>query len=186
MKHRAITLTVAAIATIAVACSKSTTAPTTTTTTGTTTGTTPATPVNTTVNLKATMTGANENPANASTGTGIFTATLDTATNLLTYDVTFSGLTSPVNNGHIHGPAASATANAGTTINFNTQPGANFSFGATQGTAHGVALLVAGTQITATINGDSLKKLLLAGLAYANIHTTQYAGGEIRGTILKQ
>ena len=91
-----------------------------------------------------------------------------------------------MNNGHIHGPAASATVNAGTTINFNTWPGANFSFGATQGTEHGLALLTAGTQITATINGDSLKKLLLAGQAYANIHTTQNAGGEIRGTITKQ
>ena len=185
MKHRTITLAVAAAVTIAVACSKDSTTAPATTTTGTT-PTTPTTPVNTVVNLRATMTGANENPANTSTGTGTFTATLDTATNLLTYDITFSGLTTPVNNGHIHGPAATATTNAGTTINFNTQPGATFSLGATGGTAHGIALLVSGTQITATINGDSLKKLLLAGLTYANIHTTQNPGGEIRGTITRQ
>src|SRR5690349_10597673 len=34
------------------------------------------------------------------TGTGSFTATLDTATNVFTYSGTFSGLTSNVNNGH--------------------------------------------------------------------------------------
>ena len=185
MKHRAVTLGLAAALTIAIGCYKDAT-PTSTTTTTNNTPNTPATPVNTTVNLTATMTGAKENPANTSTGTGTFTATLDTATNLLTYDITFSGLTSPVNNGHIHGPAASATVNAGTTINFNTQAGATFSFGATSGTAHGVALLAASTQITQTINGDSLKKLILAGLTYANIHTTQNPGGEIRGTIVKQ
>src|SRR5438270_623487 len=80
------------------------------------------------------------------------------------------GLTSNVNNGHIHGPSL-ATATAGTTINFNTLPGATFSFGQTAGTAHGTVVLNAATQITATINGDSLQKLLFAGLTYANIHT---------------
>jgi hypothetical protein len=80
------------------------------------------------VTFRATMNGASENPANASTGTGSFTATLDTSTNVFTYDCTLTPLTSNVNNGHIHRPAAT-TANAGTTINFNTLAGATFSFG---------------------------------------------------------
>ena len=64
------------------------------------------------------MAGAGEIPANTSTGSGTFTATLDTATNVFTYDITFSGLTSPVNNGHLHGPAfATANANIHTTQN---------------------------------------------------------------------
>ncbi len=131
------------------------------------------------------MNGASEVPANTSTGTGTFTATLDTSTNVFTYDVTFTGLSAGVNNGHIHGPAA-VGVNSGTTINFNTLPGATFSFGATSGTAHGTATLNAATQITATVSGDSLKKLLFAGLTYANIHTTAIPGGEIRGQITKQ
>ena len=43
--------------------------------------------------------------------------------------------------------------------------------------------LTSATPITPTINGDSLRKLLLAGLTYANIHTTVNGGGEIRGQI---
>ena len=137
------------------------------------------------VTFRATLGSANEVPPNASTGTGTFTATLDTTTNSFTYDVTFTGLTSNVTLGHIHGPAA-AGVNAGTTINFATLPGATFSLGATAGTAHGTTTLNAATTITATINGDSLKKLLFAGLTYSNIHTTNNGGGEIRGQIARQ
>lgn len=142
-------------------------------------------PVSKIVTFKATLNSASEVPTNSSTGTGTFTATLDTSTNVFTYDVAFSGLTSGVNNGHIHGPAA-VGVNSGTTINFNTLPGATFSIGQTSGSAKGTAVLTAATQITATVNGDSLKKLLFAGLTYANIHTTQFAAGEIRGQITKQ
>jgi len=137
------------------------------------------------VTFKATINGASEVPANATTGSGTFTATLDTSTNVFTYDLTFTGLTSNVNNGHIHGPAA-VGVNSGTTINFNTLPGATFSIGQTSGTAKGTAILNASTQITATVNGDSLKKLLFAGLTYVNIHTVNNGPGEIRGQITKQ
>ena len=149
------------------------------------TGTATVTVVSKIVTFKATMISANEVPPNSSTGTGTFTATLDTTTNLFTYDVTFSGLTSNVTLGHIHGPAA-AGVNANPTINFATLPGGTFTLGATSGTAHGSVTLVAATAITSTINGDSLKKLLFAGSTYANIHTTNNGGGEIRGQIAKQ
>ena len=169
MLHRSITLAIAAVLTVTVACkSDSTSAPA----------------ASTVVNFKATMNGPSEVPANATTGTGTFNATLDTLTNVFTYDIVFSGLTSNVNNGHIHGPSVN-TATGGTTINFNTWPGAQFSFGRQAGTAHGVATLTTATQVTATVNGDSLKKLLNAGLTYANIHTTSNPGGEIRGQIVR-
>ncbi len=172
MRRPVILLAIASATLIAAACGKDDT-------------TAPVTPVSKIVTFKALMNGASEVPSNTTTGSGTFVATLDTSTNVFTYDITFSGLTSNVNNGHIHGPAA-ATASSGTTINFNTLPGATFSFGLQAGTAHGTATLTAATQITATINGDSLKKLLFAGLTYANIHTVNNPGGEIRGQILKQ
>lgn len=140
---------------------------------------------NSVVTFRASLSGANEVPANTSTATGTFSAALDTVTNVFVYDITFSGLSANVTAGHIHGPAA-PTANAGTTINFATLAGATFSTGQTSGTAHGQTTLLPTTQITATIRGDSLKTLLFAGLTYVNIHTTALPGGEIRGQILKQ
>jgi hypothetical protein len=177
MRERVITLALAVTATLAVACGKSdksTTAPTNNTAT-----------TSNIVNFRAQMNGASEVPVNTSTGTGLFTATLDTVTNVFTYDIIFSGLSAGVNNGHIHGPAA-VGVNAGTTVNFNTLAGATFSFGLPAGGGHGQVTLNASTQITATVNGDSLRKLLFAGLTYANIHTTAIPGGEIRGQILRQ
>ena len=176
MRSRTIRLAGISAAIIAVACSSDKAAAPASTST-------PAT--SKIVNFRATMNGANEFPANTSTGSGAFTATLDTETSVFTYDFTFTGLSAGVSNGHIHGPAF-ATGNAGTTINFNTLPGATFSFGATSGTGRGTVTLAATTQITAAINGDSLKKLLLDGMTYVNIHTTAIPGGEIRGQITKQ
>ena len=141
-----------------------------------------------TVTFTATLRASNEVPANTSTGTGTFTATLDTTTGVFKWDVTFTGLTSNVTLGHIHGPAA-AGVNAGTTINFAGGTGItgnSFTTGAPAGTATGTITLNASTAVTNAINGDSLKKLLFAGLTYANIHTTQNGGGEIRGQIAKQ
>ena len=178
MQHRARSLVVlaAAVATVAaVSCKKDSAGVAAVNTT----------PVSNIVTFRANLTSGAEVPPNATTGYGTFVATLDTVTNVFTYDLTFTGLSANVNNGHIHGPAL-ATANSGTTINFNTLPGATFSFGAQAGTGHGVVVLNAASSITATMSGDSLKKLLFAGLTYANIHTTANAGGEVRGQITKQ
>jgi hypothetical protein len=142
-------------------------------------------PVSKIVNFSATMNGASEVPAVTTTASGSFTATLDTSTNVFTYSATYSGLGSNVTLGHIHGPAA-AGVSAGAILNFATLPGGTFVVGATSGTATGTVTLNTSTAITATVNGDSLKKLLLAGQTYVNIHTATNGGGEIRGQIVKQ
>ncbi|HVE35238.1 MAG TPA: CHRD domain-containing protein [Gemmatimonadaceae bacterium] len=136
------------------------------------------------VTFTATLAGNKENPANSSQGTGTFQASLDTVTGAFTYDVSFQGMTSNVTLGHIHGPA-SATVNASPILNFATLAGATFTTGGLSGTAHGSTTLNAQNQLTTTINGDSLKKLLLSGLTYVNIHTTQNGGGEIRAQLTR-
>jgi hypothetical protein len=166
----ALAIAIAAMAGIVAAC-------------GSDSSTTP-TPVSNVVTFTATLKGSQENPANNSQGTGTFLATLDTVTGAFTYDVTFQGMTSNVTLGHIHGPA-SATTNASPILNFATLAGATFTTGGLSGTAHGSTTLNASNQITATVNGDSLKKLLLAGLTYVNIHTQQNGGGEIRAQLTK-
>jgi hypothetical protein len=144
-------------------------------------------PKPTTVTFKATMTSASEVQAApvVSSATGSFTGVLDTVTNVFTYDVTYSGLTGGATLGHIHGPASTAVS-AGAVLNFATLTGATFTVGQAAGTAHGQATLNSALQFTSTINGDSLKKLMLAGLTYANIHTATYGQGEIRGQLVKQ
>ncbi len=141
--------------------------------------------VNANVNFVATMNGGNEVPANGSSGSGTFHGTLDTLTNMFTYDITFTGLASGATAGHIHGPALAGVI-AAPTIDFASLAGATFSLGATNGSAHGSTILSAGNMITTTVSGDSLKKLLFAGLTYVNVHSTTYASGEIRGQIVRQ
>lgn len=168
MKNRGFVLTMAAALIAALACGDDTTAP-----------------VSKIVTFKATMNGATEVPSNTTTGSGVFDATLDTSTNVFTYTFSFTGLSSNTTLGHIHGPAATG-ANAGTTINFATLPNATFTLGATSGTGGGTATLNSTFQVTAGINGDSLRKLILINMTYVNIHTTTNGGGEIRGQLIKQ
>jgi hypothetical protein len=144
-------------------------------------------PVNNKVMFTATMTPAAEVPAvTNSTGSGTFTAELDTVTNIFSYDVAFTGLSANVTVGHIHGPAE-VTTTGNPIITFNNINGQQFTTGATAGSAHGTAVLNSSNVLVAGtpgINGDSLKKLLFAGKTYANVHTTgPNATGEIRGQI---
>jgi len=58
-----------------------------------------------TVELVAVMEGAQEVPPNASPGLGIGFFTIDTAANLLSYDIRYAGLSGGETAAHIHGPA---------------------------------------------------------------------------------
>jgi hypothetical protein len=115
------------------------------------------------VTFKATMSGAQEVPPKTTDGKGEAEATLDTATKVLTYTVTYSGLSGPATMGHIHGPAA-AGANAGVAIPFANP-----------------ASPIKGT---ATLT-DAQMADLMAGKMYANVHTAANPGGEIRGQLTK-
>ncbi len=66
----------------------------------------------TTMSMKNQVTGAQEVPPVTTGGTGSVETTFDKSTNVLTWTVTYSGLSGPVTAGHFHGPAA-AGANAG-------------------------------------------------------------------------
>ena len=57
-------------------------------------------PVDPNVTFKATINGASEVPANASTGTGTATLIFNTTTKICTVSVTYRGVTAT--NGHIH------------------------------------------------------------------------------------
>ncbi len=136
----------------------------------------------------ATLTGADEFPANASTATGEAEMEIDGPT--LTYRVDVAGLSNAVM-AHIHGPAAPG-ANAGILVNLCgtaatpvCATGASYTGVLTAGTA---------TNVAAGVSFDSLAVLLRNGNAYVNVHTSDGAGptntgpgdliaGEIRGQI---
>src|ERR1700749_2558992 len=69
----------------------------------------------------ATLEAASEVPPSKSTGSGEATASLDTATHELTYDVTFSGFSSQAMAAHIHGPAE-AGKNGGVLVPLGNTP----------------------------------------------------------------
>jgi CHRD domain len=140
------------------------------------------------ITYTATLAGANEKPnAINSNGTGTFTGTLNPTTNTFSWTVNYSGLTSNVSQGHIHGPADANTA-TGVIVNFANPVGGTgtLTTGATSGTASGSISLAGAVNTSGSISGDSLRKLLDAGLTYANIHTSNNPGGEIRGQIHRQ
>ena len=116
-----------------------------------------------TLHFTATLTGADEVPANTTTGHGVFTAELETSEKVLTYRATYSGLTGPAVAAHIHGPAAPG-ANAPPIVMVKDASGPIW----------GTAILT-----------DAQIADLMAGRLYFNIHTQANPGGEIRGQVTK-
>lgn len=125
------------------------------------------------IDYTATLAGSNQLPPNSSTGTG--TALLSLSGNMLTVDVTFSGITASAGAGHIHCCAAGA-ANAPVVIPFAGFPAA------TSGTYNHTFDLS-----TFNFSGGGTEAALIAGLndgqAYVNIHDKNFPGGEIRGDL---
>jgi hypothetical protein len=123
-----------------------------------------------TITFTATLSGANEVPPRATNATGTATLVLDTVTGKAVLSVNFSGLTSGLTGAHIH-CCASPTANAGILQGFDSQ----LTLGATSGSLSNWTLPI-------TLTAQQMSSLI-NGLAYVNIHTTTYTGGEIRGQL---
>jgi hypothetical protein len=142
--------------------------------------------------VRASLSGYQEVPTLASAGTASFKARIADDNQSFDWVLTFSGLTN-VLQAHIHfgAPAINGgivvflctnLANAPLPPAQPTQP-CPTSAGTVSGTARpGDVLAVAAQGVAA---GDFARVLdaIRAGVAYANIHTTQRMGGEIRGQI---
>ena len=129
------------------------------------------------------LSGSAERPTPVTTAaTGLFSATLDG--NVLSYDLSFTGLSSNALSAHIHGPATLDAA-AGILVDL-AATGRTLTLGGTSGTGNGTVDLSASSVVTATVSGDSLRKLLDLGLLYVNVHSQTFQGGEIRGQITRQ
>ena len=136
------------------------------------------------------LTGGNEVPPVPSSATGLATVVLDAAAQTLQINATFSGLTSNTNAAHIHCCAPLGT-NAGVATTVPAFPG--FPLGVTSGSFTSAVFDL--TQPTiynpafVTLQGGltQAEAALIAGIqngaTYLNIHTVNFAGGEIRGQL---
>ncbi len=112
--------------------------------------------------MTASLFGANEVPPVSGNANGMVETSLNKQTNVLTWTVTYSGLSGPATAGHFHGPAL-------------------------VGTSAGVALPLIG-DLTSPIKGSATLTSvqsadLMAGLWYMNLHTAANPNGEIRGQL---
>jgi len=123
---------------------------------------TTAAPASNVVQLKATINGQQQVAPTPSAATGTMSGSYDKTTRVLTYTVTYTGLTPLA--GHIH--QAAPGVNGGVIVPFSS---------------------VATSPITGTATlsvADGAK--LLAGETYVNLHSQAYTSGEIRGNITVQ
>jgi hypothetical protein len=108
--------------------------------------------------------GLQEVPPNSSPGSGWGMVTLDTDTNLVSWNITFQNLVAPATAAHLHGPA-NYGQNAGVQVGLGTP----------------VSPIIGSTTISATQESQ-----LLGGLWYVNIHSSAFPGGEIRGQVVPE
>jgi hypothetical protein len=137
--------------------------------------------------------GLSEAPPNASPGTGSALVTIDTTAITMRVEASFSGLLSTSTNAHIHccdfvgGPPPATTAGVATTT--PTFPG--FPAGVTSGVYDNTFDMTLASSYRAgfiTANGGTTSGAFSAllggldsGMAYFNIHSSAFPGGEIRG-----
>ncbi len=115
------------------------------------------------MSMKNQLTGAQEVPAVTTSGSGTVDTTFDKSTNVLTWTVTYAGLSGPVIAGHFHGPALAGAI---------ASPVVPFTAGDMASPIRGKATLTAAQAAE-----------FMAGRWYANLHTAKNPGGEIRGQV---
>jgi len=115
--------------------------------------------------IKVALSGAQQVPPVETSGSGTADLTYDAATRVLTWSVTYSGLSAPATMAHFHGPAA-AGANGPVTIWISNK----------------------GSAVESPIKGEATltpeqAAQFTAGEWYVNVHTSAHPGGEIRGQV---
>ena len=133
--------------------------------------------------FSAGLSGAEEVPPINTVGTGAYEMTIQPGT--ITFSLTFSGLSSPLAVAHLHFGQANV---AGGVMIFLCGGGGQPACPATtSGTITGAitAANVTGPSLQGIAPGDldSALEAVRNGLSYANMHTANFGGGEIRGQI---
>jgi hypothetical protein len=118
------------------------------------------------VSFSVPLTGAQQVPPVQTSGSGSAALTYDPDTRVVTWNITFSGLSSDATMAHFHGPAA-AGANAGVAVWLSQK----------------------GAAVTSPITGQATltpaqAQEFTSGQLYINVHTKTNPNGEIRGQVV--
>jgi hypothetical protein len=130
-----------------------------------------------------------ETGAILSEGTGTLDLALDRQSQTLTFTLTYSGLSAPVTQAHIH--FGRKHTPGGVVVFFCTNLGNGpagtqacpASGGTVTGTITGASVIGPAAQHVTPGDFDALEDILTSHSAYGNIHTTNFPAGEIRGQI---
>lgn len=112
------------------------------------------------------LSGAQQVPPVTTSGSGTADLTYDPSTRVVTWSITYSGLSSPATMAHFHGPAG---------------PGKNAPVQ--------IWLTKKGGPVSSPITGRATltpqqAQQFMAGQWYINVHTTMHPDGEIRGQVM--
>jgi hypothetical protein len=118
------------------------------------------------MSFKVALTGAQQVPPVQTAATATADLTYDPATRVVTWNVTYSGLSGPATMAHFHGPATEG--NNGPPVIWLTQKGA-----VVEGPIKGEATLT-----------PEQAQQFTAGEWYVNVHTQANPKGEIRGQVM--
>jgi hypothetical protein len=140
--------------------------------------------------FKAELTGYEEVPTLSTPGEGRFKARLNKAGTEIEYELRYEGLEGTVTQAHIHLGQRATTGGIVLFLctNLGNGPAGTPACPAAPGTVTGT-LVAAGVVGGATAQGLSagdfaaVVEALRAGAAYANVHTTAWPSGEIRGQL---
>jgi hypothetical protein len=138
------------------------------------------------------LSGYNETPNALNTpASGTFEATIDEAASTIQYELSYSGIPTAVTQAHIHfghrfssqGIAVFLCSNLGNGP--AGTPACPAQAGTVTGTLHPADVVGPAGQGIQPGDFASVVKAIRAGVAYANVHTTQFPGGEIRAQLTK-
>ncbi len=152
-------------------------------------GVTARTPDDDEVIISAQMSGLNETPTpNTSRAVATFRGKISSDRTTITYTLEWSGLTTLPTQSHIHFGAPKITG--GVMVFLCGGGGKPVCTQATSGEAHGTITAgdivgPAGQGIPPAPDGAfaDVLRAIRTGNAYANLHTTKYPGGEVRGKV---
>jgi len=129
-------------------------------------------------------TGYQETPTLNSNGQGHFSAVVNDKTSSIQYKLTYKGLATTVNVAHIHlGARGIAGGIAAFLCGGGGKPPCPPTGGTVTGTVVASDVVAIPTQGLPAGDFADLVRAVRAGATYANVHTTQFPAGEIRGQI---